>query len=71
MTFAVRYEGMSPNNFDGDRPGDRTELTGRESGEVGTAPRITAFWDGGSLAMTLPSSGSLTIGRSSDRKSVV
>lgn len=65
MTFAVRYERMSPNNFDGDRPGDRTELTGRESGEVGTAPRITAFWDGGSLAMTLPSSGSLTIGRSS------
>ena len=65
MTFAVRYEGMSSKNFDGDRPGDRTELTGRESGEVGTAPRITAFWDGGSLAMTLPSSGSLTIGRSS------
>ena len=65
MTFAVRYEGMSSKNFDGDRPGDRTELTGRESGEVGTAPRITAFWEGGSLAMTLPSSGSLSIGRSS------
>ena len=65
MNFAVRYNAMTPNDFNADRPGDRTELTGRESGEVGTAPRLTAFWDGGSLAMTLPSSGTLSIGRSS------
>jgi two-component system, NtrC family, response regulator AtoC len=47
-----------------DREG-RTELTGEAGVESEGAPRLTAFWDGGSLSRILPASGSLSIGRSS------
>ena len=39
----------------------RTELTGDARGDSATAPRLTAFWDGGSLSRVLPASGSLSM----------
>jgi MoxR-like ATPase len=55
----------------GDREGTerldgRTELTAdlRAGKNSENEPRISAFWDGGSLTRPLPASGSLTIGRS-------
>ena len=44
----------------------RTELTAdvRSMKEKENEPRLSAFWDGGSLSRPLPASGSLTIGRS-------
>ncbi|MBN9163480.1 MAG: sigma 54-interacting transcriptional regulator [Myxococcales bacterium] len=54
---------MSSRDSEGTDPGGRTELT--KDGDTSEAPRLTAFWDGGSLSRILPASGSLTIGRSS------
>ncbi|MBX3186268.1 MAG: sigma 54-interacting transcriptional regulator [Labilithrix sp.] len=42
----------------------RTELTEDVRSGAGGAPRLSAFWDGGSLVRPLPPSGALTIGRS-------
>jgi len=47
-----------------DRLDGRTELTADVRG-ADNAPRLTAFWDGGSLSRPIPPSGTLTIGRSS------
>lgn len=55
---------MSRDAEKADREG-RTELTGEASVDSDNAPRLTAFWDGGSLSRVLPPSGTLTIGRSS------
>jgi two-component system, NtrC family, response regulator AtoC len=46
---------------------DQTEMTGEGKAAPDTAggPRLTAFWDGGSLSRPLPASGSISIGRSS------
>lgn len=63
MAFAVLTRRMSSRDSEGTDPGGRTELT--KDGDTSEAPRLTAFWDGGSLSRILPASGSLTIGRSS------
>ena len=63
MAFAVLTKRMSSRDSEGTDPGGRTELT--KDGDTSEAPRLTAFWDGGSLSRILPASGSLTIGRSS------
>ena len=63
MTFAVLTGRMSSRDSEGTDRGGRTELT--KDGDTSEAPRLTAFWDGGSLSRILPASGSLTIGRSS------
>jgi two-component system, NtrC family, response regulator AtoC len=47
-----------------DRLDGKTELTA-DLRSSGNEPRLTAFWDGGSLSRPLPPSGTLTIGRSS------
>ena len=47
-----------------DRLDGRTELTA-DVRSGANEPRLTAFWDGGSLSRPLPPSGTLTIGRSS------
>jgi len=46
---------------------DQAEMTGegRAAPDASVGPRLTAFWEGGSLSRPLPSSGALTIGRSS------
>jgi pSer/pThr/pTyr-binding forkhead associated (FHA) protein len=47
-----------------DRLDGKTELTTALRGS-GDEPRLSAFWDGGSLTRPVPASGTLTIGRSS------
>lgn len=65
MTFAVLTGRMSSRDAEGiDRDG-RTELTADAKGDASSAPRLSAFWDGGSLSRVLPATGTLTIGRSS------
>ncbi len=56
---------MSSNDAEGSERDGRTELTADTRGENTTAPRLAAFWDGGSLSRALPPTGTLTIGRSS------
>ncbi|MBX3233080.1 MAG: sigma 54-interacting transcriptional regulator [Labilithrix sp.] len=57
---------MSSRDSEGTDRGALTELTSENKAATGTAaPRLTAFWDGGSLARVLPVTGTLTIGRSS------
>ena len=67
MQYALLNNGMSSRDQEGtDRNAGHTEMTAdMKSGLSGNEPRITAFWDGGSLTRTLPASGVLTIGRSS------
>ena len=64
IPFAVITKSMSSSE-EVDRDGriKPTEIN-RVVGES-TAPRLIAFWDGGSLTRTLPAEGTLTIGRSS------
>lgn len=47
-----------------DRLDGKTDLTA-DLRATGNEPRLTAFWDGGSLSRPLPPTGTLTIGRSS------
>ena len=66
--YAVMADAMSSHNRDADeegtdRLGGTTEMADLRS--AGNEPRLTAFWDGGSLSRPLPPSGALTIGRSS------
>jgi two-component system, NtrC family, response regulator AtoC len=63
MTFAVLTVGMSSRDPDGtDHTHDQTaDARGGES----AGPRLTAFWEGGSVSRPLAGSGSLVIGRSS------
>jgi transcriptional regulator of acetoin/glycerol metabolism len=63
MSYALITADMSNDRETTDRLG-HTELTADVRAEGGTAPRLTAFWDGGSLSRPLPSTGTLTIGRS-------
>jgi len=72
MAYALLEGNMS--SGDRDREGTlpnsalegRTELTAdlRSTKEKENEPRVSAFWDGGSLTRPLPASGTLTIGRS-------
>jgi transcriptional regulator of acetoin/glycerol metabolism len=55
---------MSSRDTEGTDKGGLTELTS-ENKAATAAPRLTAFWDGGSLSRVLPATGTLTIGRSS------
>lgn len=64
MTFEVLTVGMSSRDSEGTDRDGRTELTADTKGDS-NAPRLTAFWDGGSLSRVLPATGALTIGRSS------
>ena len=67
MAYALLEGDMSPGDREGtERDGGRTELTadlGSAKGQE-NQPRISAFWEGGSLTRPLPASGMLTIGRS-------
>jgi DNA-binding NtrC family response regulator len=54
-----------PRDRETDRLDGLTEMTADMRKGDGTEPRLTAFWDGGSLSRPLPPSGTLTIGRSS------
>jgi transcriptional regulator with AAA-type ATPase domain len=56
---------MSSRDAEGTDKGALTELTGENKAGQTAAPRLTAFWDGGSLSRVLPVTGTLTIGRSS------
>ena len=66
MAYALLKGKMSSGDRDGTEHEGRTELTADLRG--GTArenePRLSAFWEGGSLTRPLPASGTLTIGRS-------
>ena len=66
MPYALVKGTMSSKDLEGTERDGRTELTadvrGGEPRDV--QPRLTAFWDGGSLNRPLPSTGILTIGRS-------
>ena len=66
MAYAVIEAKMSSGDQEGTDPSALTELTAdvRSDAERENQPRITAFWDGGSLTRPLPASGTLTIGRS-------
>lgn len=66
MTYAQREAKMSSGDHEGTDPSALTDLTAdvRSEAERENQPRISAFWDGGSLTRPLPASGSLTIGRS-------
>ncbi len=55
----------SRDSEEGTDRGGLTELTSANRAATTAAPRLTAFWDGGSLSRVLPVSGALTIGRSS------
>ena len=57
---------MSSGDHEGTDPSALTDLTAdvRSDAERENQPRISAFWDGGSLTRPLPASGTLTIGRS-------
>ena len=67
MAYALLGVNMSSGDREGtERDGGRTELTadlGSSKGQE-NQPRISAFWEGGSLTRPLPASGMLTIGRS-------
>jgi two-component system response regulator AtoC len=67
MAYALLQGNMSSGDREGtERDGGRTELTadlGSAKGQE-NQPRISAFWEGGSLTRPLPASGTLTIGRS-------
>ena len=67
MAYALLGVNMSSGDREGtERDGGRTELTadlGSAKGQE-NQPRISAFWEGGSLTRPLPASGMLTIGRS-------
>ena len=62
--YAVMPIDMSSRDRDGTERLGRTELTA-DVQTSGNEPRLTAFWDGGSLSRPLPPTGALTIGRSS------
>jgi two-component system, NtrC family, response regulator AtoC len=64
MSYALLSNDMSSRDESTERAGQHTELTG-DARTGGNEPRLTAFWDGGSLTRPLPPSGTLTIGRSS------
>ena len=67
MAYALLGGNMSSGDREGtERDGGSTELTadlGSAKGQE-NQPRISAFWEGGSLTRPLPASGMLTIGRS-------
>ena len=67
MAYALLGGNMPSGDREGtERDGGRTELTadlGSAKGQE-NQPRISAFWEGGSLTRPLPASGMLTIGRS-------
>ena len=67
MAYALLKGNMSSGDRDGTEQDGRTELTAdlRTLKEKENEPRLSAFWDGGSLTRPLPPSGTLTIGRSS------
>jgi transcriptional regulator of acetoin/glycerol metabolism len=48
-----------------DRRDNTGDLTADAKASPTGAPRLTAFWDGGSVALDLPATGSISIGRSS------
>ena len=66
MAYALPEATMSSGDHEGTDPSALTDLTAdvRSDAERENQPRITAFWDGGSLTRPLPASGTLTIGRS-------
>lgn len=67
MAYALLEGTMSSGDREGTERGDgRTELTAdlRSGRAKENEPRISAFWEGGSLTRPLPASGTLTIGRS-------
>ncbi len=67
MAYALLEGIMSAGDREGTEKDGRTELTAdlRTLKEKENEPRLSAFWDGGSLTRPLPPSGTLTIGRSS------
>lgn len=67
MAYALIKGNMSSGEREGTERGEaRTELTAdlRSTKDKENEPRISAFWDGGSLSRPLPASGTLSIGRS-------
>jgi two-component system response regulator AtoC len=66
MAYALLKGNMSSGDREGTERDGRTELTADLGGatEQENQPRISAFWEGGSLTRPLPASGTLTIGRS-------
>ena len=66
MAYALLEAKMSSGDHEGTDPSALTDLTAdvRSDAERENQPRISAFWDGGSLTRPLPASGTLTIGRS-------
>ncbi|MDB4941631.1 MAG: hypothetical protein JWP97_1165 [Labilithrix sp.] len=67
MAYALLKGNMSSGDREGtERDGGHTELTADVGSTKGqeNQPRISAFWEGGSLTRPLPASGTLTIGRS-------
>ncbi len=67
MAYALLRGKMSSSSDDGTERDGRTALTAdiRGGKERENEPRLSAFWEGGSLTRPLPASGTLTIGRSS------
>src|SRR4051794_2102766 len=65
MAYALLQGKMSSSDEGTERDG-RTELTAdiRGGKDRENEPRLSAFWEGGSLTRPLPASGTLTIGRS-------
>ncbi|MDB4935271.1 MAG: hypothetical protein JWP87_2243 [Labilithrix sp.] len=66
MAYALIQGKMSSGDREGTERDGRTELTAdlRSGKDKDNEPRISAFWEGGSLTRPLPASGTLTIGRS-------
>jgi DNA-binding NtrC family response regulator len=66
MAYALLKGKMSTGDREGTERDGRTELTAdlRGGKERENEPRLSAFWEGGSLTRPLPASGTLTIGRS-------
>jgi DNA-binding NtrC family response regulator len=66
MAYALLKGKMSSSSDEGTERDGRTELTADVRGgkERENEPRLSAFWEGGSLTRPLPASGTLTIGRS-------
>ena len=66
MAYALLKGNMSSGDREGTERDGRTELTADlgSAKEQENQPRISAFWEGGSLTRPLPASGTLTIGRS-------
>jgi two-component system response regulator AtoC len=64
MTYALITPEMVKDRESTDRLG-HTEMTADMRAADPDQPRLSAFWDGGSLQRPLPRSGTLTIGRSS------